>query len=59
MGFRTEVVNDYSKEGSKILFMDGRDLVYILEERYLLQDALKLKIEKAVKEGIIFYPLYS
>jgi hypothetical protein len=33
--------------------MDGFELVFILEGRVSLQEALKIKIEKAAQEGIV------
>ncbi|EKZ0176821.1 hypothetical protein QRK73_002753, partial [Enterococcus faecalis] len=32
-GFREEVINDYSNKDAKIIFMDGVEVVYILENR--------------------------
>ena len=57
-GIRQEVIREFTGEGANLIFMDGGDIVYILEERISLRDALKLKIEKAVQEGKVFYPLY-
>ena len=54
---REEVIREFSGEGAKLIFMDDRDLIYILEERTSLRDALKIKIEKAAQEGQVFYPL--
>lgn len=58
-GVRDEVVQEFSGEGANIIFMDGRDLICILEGRISLRDGLKLKIEKAAQEGKVFYPLYE
>ncbi len=58
-GIREEVVRQFSGEGANLIFMDGRDLICILEERISLRDALKLKIEKAAQEGKVFSPLYE
>ncbi|WP_208559144.1 restriction endonuclease [Marinilactibacillus kalidii] len=50
-GFREEVINDYSNKEAKILFMNGQELVYILENRISLQEVLTLKITEASKTG--------
>lgn len=52
-GFREEVIRQFSGINSNILFMTGEDLVYILEGRIDLQDALRIKVEKAAQEGKI------
>lgn len=39
-GFRDEVIQDYSNRDAKIIFMDGRDLTHILENRISLKEAL-------------------
>lgn len=58
-GVRDEVVEQFSGEGAKLIFVDGRDLICILEGRISLRDALKVKIEKAAQEGKVFYPLHE
>lgn len=50
-GFRDEVIQDFSNRDSKIIFMDGQELSYILENRISLYEALKLKIIGASKTG--------
>ncbi|HGL2843409.1 TPA: restriction endonuclease, partial [Streptococcus pneumoniae] len=50
-GFRDEVIQDFSNRDSKILFMDGQELSYILENRISLYEALKVKIIGASKTG--------
>lgn len=50
-GFREEVIKDYSNQDAKIIFMDGEELVYILEGRISLKDALLIKITEAAKTG--------
>ncbi len=57
MGFRPEVVDMYSKRGLNVIFMDGPDLIFILEGRMDLREALHLKVEKAAQEGRVFFPL--
>lgn len=50
-GFRDEVIQDFSNKDAKILFMDGQELAYILENRISLYEALKVKIIGASKTG--------
>jgi hypothetical protein len=57
-GIRPEVIQEFSGEGAKIIFMDGSDLSYVLEGRISLRDALRIKIEKATQAGLVFLPLY-
>lgn len=56
-GFREEVVYEFSGKNSNIIFMDGYDLTMILEGRIKLQDALRMKIEKAAQIGQTFFSL--
>lgn len=56
-GFRPEVIEEYNGRGAKIIFLTGMDLIIILEGRISLDEALKIKIEKAAQEGITHYPL--
>ena len=58
-GVREEVVRQFSGEGANLIFLDGRDLICILDGRISLRDALKLKVEKASQEGRVFYPIYE
>jgi restriction endonuclease Mrr len=57
-GFREEVVREFKGSGAKIIFMDGHDLMLILEGRINLVDALQYKIEKAVQIGEPYSLLY-
>ncbi|WP_413517856.1 restriction endonuclease [Carnobacterium maltaromaticum] len=57
-GFRDEVIQEYSGEGSKIIFMDGRELIYILEGIIVLTNALEQKIQDSVKFGKVYSKLY-
>jgi hypothetical protein len=57
-GFRKEVINDFSGNGAKIIFMDGQDLMLILEGRINLVDGLRYKVEKAVQVGEPYSSLY-
>lgn len=50
-GFRPEVILEFSGKGTKIIFMDGHDLMLILEGRIGLADAIRYKVEKAVLIG--------
>lgn len=57
-GFNTNAINEFKKGSrSKIILMDGQDISLILEGIVSLTDALNLKIEKAVQEGIIYSKL--
>lgn len=56
-GFRPEVVARFQGGRSSILFVDGEDLIHILEGRIHLHDALRWKIEKAAQEGVVFVPV--
>lgn len=56
-GFRDEVVSEFSGRGSKIIFMDGSDLMLILDGRLSLSDGLRLKIDKASQIGNPYYSL--
>lgn len=57
-GFREEVIREFSGKGTKIIFMDGQDLMLILEGRINLSDGLRYKIEKAVQIGEPYSSLY-
>jgi len=56
-GFRDEVVKQFTGIGSNLIFMSGEDLIFILEGRIDLCDALRLKIEKASQEGEVYISL--
>ena len=45
------MIQDFSNKDAKILFMDGQELAYILENRISLYEALKVKIIGASKTG--------
>jgi restriction endonuclease len=53
-GFREEVVDHFNETGANIVLMDGQDLAFILEGRIDLREALRVKIEKAARKGIVF-----
>ena len=56
VGFRDEVIAEVATSSS-IFLMDGQDLMLILDGRVSLAQALRMKIDKASREGTIFYPL--
>lgn len=57
-GFREEVIREFKGKGTKIIFMDGHDIMLILEGRINLNDALRFKVEKAVQIGEPYSQLY-
>jgi len=57
-GFREEVIQEFSGEGAKLIFMDGGDIIHMLEDRMTLTEALQLKTGKAAEVGDVFYPIY-
>lgn len=59
VGFRPEVVAAFSGQGANMIFVDGEDLLEILESRWSLRDALDYKIEQAARQGLAFSPLRS
>lgn len=56
-GIRDEVVKQFEGRNSNIIFMDGADIICILEGRVDLHEALRFKIEKAAQHGKTFVPL--
>ena len=56
-GFRDEVVDKFNGKGANIIFMCGQDLSLILEGNVDLRDGLKMKVERAAQEGIVYSPL--
>lgn len=50
-GFREEVIREYSNHDAKILFMNGEELMHILENRITLGEALLIKVTEAAKTG--------
>jgi hypothetical protein len=56
--FPPEVVFEFTRgAASNILLLDGPDLGLILDGHVSLPDALDRKIQKAVQEGILYFPL--
>lgn len=56
-GFRSEVVDELERGPKKLLLMTGAELSLILEGRYTLEQAMRLKIEEGAKRGRIFYDI--
>ncbi|EMF0439857.1 restriction endonuclease [Enterococcus hirae] len=56
-GFRQEVISDYSNRDAKIIFVDGEELTYILENRISLKEAITYKLIQAAKTGNPYGPL--
>ena len=56
-GFRPEVIANFEGRGCNIIFINGEDLIYLLEGRIDLRDGLKFKIENAAQKGHAFVPL--
>lgn len=57
LGFRDNVIRQFSGRGANIIFWTGQDLYVVLDGRMHLHDALRSKIEKAAQEGIVDYQL--
>lgn len=57
LGYRSEVIEQFSKRGGNIILMDGTHLIEILEGRYDLKDVLKSIIERAAQEGMAYTPV--
>lgn len=55
-GFRSEVLTEAAGLLNLVL-MDGQDLALILEGRISLREALRLKLDRAAQQGILFYAL--
>jgi hypothetical protein len=55
--FAEDAIQAFSGQQPRLILMDGEDLTLIFSNRILLEDALKAKIECAVKDGNIFYRL--
>ncbi len=56
-GVEDHVARHFSRSGGNIIFVDGQDLLEILEARWSLADALRAKIEHAVRMGHAHYIL--
>lgn len=57
-GFRDEIIQEYSGEGAKIIFMDGSELVCVLEGIIDLKEVLDKKIVDSVKYGRVYSKIY-
>ena len=55
-GFRMEVLQEAANLLNLVL-MDGQDLALILEGRVSLREALRMKLDRAAQQGILFYSL--
>jgi len=53
-GFREEVIKQFNGLGANIIFFTGEDLIFLLEGRVDLKEALNIKIEKAAQYGIVY-----
>ncbi len=58
-GVRKEVIDQFCGKGSNILFLDGQDLIHILEGRIDLREVLRKKIDMAAQEGVVYFPVSS
>lgn len=56
-GFAPDAVQSISGKEPRIILMDGEDLVFILNGSISLNDAIKAKVDKLVKEGSTFYKI--
>lgn len=56
-GFRSEVAEQFNGAGANIILMCGMELTRILEGRVDLLDALRYKIERASKDGVVYCSL--
>lgn len=57
LGFRKEVIDQFSKGGGNIILMDGTHLIQVLEGRFDLRDLLRIVVEKAAQEGLAYTPV--
>ena len=55
-GFRPEVVEE-ARPLANLILMDGQELALVLEGQMSLIEALRLKIEKAAKQGVLYYSI--
>ena len=55
--FRTQVIDQFNGKGAKIILMDGSHLIHVLEGRMDLRDLLKMAINKAAQEGVVYLNL--
>lgn len=53
-GYRPEVVEQFNGRGANIILIDGSHLIHVLEGRIDLREMLKLVIDKAAQEGVVF-----
>ncbi len=53
-GYRSAVIEQFNGRGSNIILLDGTHLIHVLEGRMDLREMLKLVIEKAAQEGVVY-----
>jgi restriction endonuclease Mrr len=53
-GYRPAVIEQFNGRGSNIILLDGSHLIHVLEGRMDLREMLKLVIEKAAQEGVVY-----
>jgi hypothetical protein len=53
-GFRAEVIEQFNGRGANIILIDGTHLIHVLEGRMDLREMLKLVIDKAAQEGVVY-----
>lgn len=53
-GFRPEVIEQFNGRGSNIILIDGSHIIHVLEGRIDLREMLKLVIDKAAQEGLVY-----
>lgn len=59
VGFRAEVVEQFNGKGANIILVDGEHLTHILEGRMDLGEGLRILIEKAAQEGIVYAKFFE
>jgi len=53
-GYRPAVIEQFNGRGSNIILLDGSHLIHVLEGRMDLREMLKLVIDKAAQEGVVY-----
>ncbi|MCB9854651.1 MAG: hypothetical protein H6818_03110 [Phycisphaerales bacterium] len=53
-GYRAEVIEQLNGRGTNIILIDGTHLIHVLEGRMDLREMLRLVIDKAAQEGVVF-----
>jgi hypothetical protein len=52
--FDDNVIEKFSGDSPRIIFMDGQDFIGILEERTTFYDCMKAKVQALVQHGKVF-----